>query len=177
MNWVDIALMLLVLAACFQGYRQGLVLQVLSLVSTVLSLWLAYTFADNLAPYLKEWLPFTIPDRTGLLGLFSLEKVVYSIIAFLLIFLFVRLILRIVRLFIDRIFRFPILSAFNQTGGLVFGFVRILILIVILINVLHVIPVPTLTDRVNQSFFAQHIIEITPSLKEELITVFQGKLS
>lgn len=176
MNWIDIIIFIVALAACFQGYRQGLVSQVLALLGTILSLFLAYKLSKSFAPVLASWFPGIVPETTGLWGLFPISNFVYSLISFIVIFLLTKAVFRLIGYFVGNVVQIPVLAALNQTGGLVFGFFRMAILVVLVVNVFSFVPVPNVHNKVQDSFFSQQILAISPDLKDEVVELFKGQL-
>ncbi|WP_093292659.1 CvpA family protein [Thermoactinomyces sp. DSM 45892] len=174
MNWIDMILLLAITAACFQGYRQGLVRQVFALLGTIVSIYLAYKLSGPFAQTISGWFPGIVPE-TGVWGLFPVSNFVYSFLAFVVIFLVARAIFRLIGGVAGNIAKIPVLSAVNQTGGLVFGFLRMAILLVLVVNVFSFVPVPNVHNKVQDSFLSQQILAITPDLKDEVIELFKGK--
>ena len=77
MNGFDMIVLLLLAGALIQGYRQGFVMQVTSLLSCILSLWIAFHFTDELAPVLSNL--WKLPDSTqqGWMTLVPVDKMIY----------------------------------------------------------------------------------------------------
>lgn len=65
MNTFDLIVLLLLIGAVFQGYQRGLVLQAASLLCYVVSIWIAYQFADELAPVLAKTWPLPETGQTA----------------------------------------------------------------------------------------------------------------
>lgn len=175
MNVFDLIVLLLLAGALVQGYQQGFVKQVTSLISYILSIWVAFQYTDELAPVLSNL--WELPDSTqeGWMVLLPMEKVIYSVIAFFILLIGVRWILSIVASLINQVANFPILYSINKTGGAILGLAKVLLITFILVNVLGAIPWSAGQEAVEGSIVAHAFSGWTPDLTQELDRLFQGK--
>lgn len=174
MNLFDFILSLLLVGSSIRGYQRGLVLQAASLFGLFIGIWAAYQFTDDLAPVLSEMWPIPESASSGWLSLLPIEKLLYSGLAFFILLIGTKFLLSIAATLINQVAKLPVVSFFNQSGGLVLALVQTLLIFVILVNVLHVLPWQTGQDAVNESLFAQGILTITPDLTEGMKDLFKG---
>lgn len=111
MNWLDIVIVLLLAAAAWQGWRQGVIVQVLGLAAIVVGIFLARSYS------------FTIGSSLGLEG--TTANVVGFIVVFLAVILVVVLIGRLTR----GLFRIVGLGVFDSVFGAAFSVLKVYILV------------------------------------------------
>jgi uncharacterized membrane protein required for colicin V production len=174
MNLFDLILFLLLIGSLIRGYQRGLVLQATSLIGFFIGIWAAYQFTDELAPVMSEVLPLPESVSSGWLALLPIDKLFYSSIAFLALLFGSKLLWSIAAALVNQIANLPVISAFNRTGGVLFGLLQSLLLFVILVNVLQILPWTTGKEAVADSLLSQLLLAITPDLKEGLIKLFQS---
>jgi hypothetical protein len=63
---------------------------------------------------------------------------------------------------------------FNRSGGVLFAFVKIFVVMVVVVNVLHVLPWTPGQNAVNQSMLAKSFLKITPDLTKEVKDLLSG---
>jgi membrane protein required for colicin V production len=154
--------------ACFRGYRRGLVLQVISLVGLVLGIFVAYQFSDELAPTLKEIIPLPASWTSGVLSLLPVEKVVYSAIAFLLLLILTRIVIRVIASILNRFVQLPVLKQVNRLGGLLLSFLKTFLFVWIIVEILSLLPDSVVGSWYQESVMVHLIQSITPDLAKVL---------
>jgi uncharacterized membrane protein required for colicin V production len=174
LNLFDWILILLLIGALIQGYQRGLVLQLASLITYFASLWVAYKFTDELAPELSKLWQMPESVQSGWLSLFPMEKMIYSAMAFFLLFVGTKLVLSILVSVINQVAKLPVLSLFNRSGGVLFAFVKTLVVIVVVVNILHVLPWAPGQNAVKSSALAQTCLHMTPDLTKEVKDLLHG---
>lgn len=117
MNWIDYSLLVLIGFAAVRGFMKGLVLEVCGLIGLVLGIWGAIHFNHKVAV---------------LLGLQQQNEA----ISFLVTLVLIVLALHFLGIALTKILDVAQLSIPNKVGGLVFGAVRKIFLISVVLNVL-----------------------------------------
>lgn len=156
---LNLILALVLLFNCFRGYKRGLVLQVTSILRTTLSILIAYQLSSDLVPILQKSIPITQSDIP--------TDLVYKGLAFFILLLGSRFALSFLFGFVDQVFRLPLLSLFNRFGGLLFGILQSMIISVVIVNFLYIFPWNVGNEAVQNSDYAQIILDKLPSLKSK----------
>ncbi len=167
---IDLLCIVILFGAAIMGFRQGLLVQLFSLISWIVALWMAYQWSDDLAPFIKDWLF----KGDGWLSFVSIDQLVASLIAFLLLFFVVRFLLRLIQPLLGVIGKLPIVLQLDQLGGLFFSIIKSFVLMIIMVNLLHLLPWEDGQQMIENSFVAQKILSITPHLTQELKERFIG---
>lgn len=91
------------------------------------------------------------------------ENVVYAS-SIIIIFILIKIILTIVIKLLDTVAELPILKQFNEVGGLAYGIVRGLLIILIFIAIIGIIinvnPESSLNDRVDETYITKAVCNI-----------------
>lgn len=163
MNGLDIVILLLFIGGMFVGYRRGLVRQATSLVGWFLALMVAYQFSGSFADTLENLLPLSESATGGFLNtFFPIREGIYTALAFLILFLGVKFGFSILARLIDPLVKLPIIATVNRVGGLLFGLLKVFIVIFVLVNVMHLIPATT--ETVEESLLGRSIWQLSPDL-------------
>jgi uncharacterized membrane protein required for colicin V production len=168
MGWFDLIVLLFLIGAVLQGYRRGLVLQAASLVCYAVSIWLAYLFADDLAPVVAEEWPLPKTGQTALLTFLKVDKLLYTVLAFFVLMIGIRLVLSLVVTLINQVTKLPVVSTLNRSGGVLFAVAKLTVITVVIVHMLTVLPWATGQTAMKESVVAQACIQMTPTLTEEL---------
>jgi uncharacterized membrane protein required for colicin V production len=174
MNAFDLILILACLLFGWVGYRQGLIIQLISLFSWIIAVWVAYTFTDEVAPVINQWITPDDYQADDGLALLPMDKMISSGIAFLLLFFGTRLLLRVLSSFINVVGKLPIISMVNGIGGLLLAELKLVILLLIGVNLLHVLPWEVGREAVDGSVISQAILQITPDITKSIKELFLG---
>jgi membrane protein required for colicin V production len=124
MNWTDYAIIALLIASCVVGLVRGLLREVISLITWVAALWLAWEFADVLAPHLG--------------GALS-EAAVRPWAARTIIFVLVLLVGAGVGAIVAHFVRLSIFNSLDRLLGLVFGLLRGAVVLGVLAMLCHAV--------------------------------------
>lgn len=145
---LDILLVISLVLFALNGRRRGLILSVFSIVGYLVSLVIARTFSPQMTDFvilntgLDTWLDNLLGSQirnavglnistTMITG--TATKAIIGMICFFIIFSLASMIMfRIVR-FINRAGRLPIIGGFNRLGGLIFGTIKGLLLIFVIL--------------------------------------------
>ena len=117
MNWLDWLLLVLIGLAAFKGFSRGFIIELASLVALVAGIWAGVHFSDKV---------------TGMLGL----EVQNSALAFLVTFVVVLLAVHLLARFMTTLIDMAQLSLPNKLAGVLFGALRSVFTLSILLNIL-----------------------------------------
>lgn len=169
---LDLLILIILFAGCFIGIRRGLVLQLVHLTGFIASYILAYLYSDDIAPKLKLWIPYPSGadnnEFFSLLGHIELEQAYYQAIAFVGIFLAVKIVMNIIGSMLDFLADLPLIRTVNRWAGGILGFVEIYLVLFILLYIGALMPYFGIKDMVDHSYLAHVIIENTPVFSEKV---------
>src|SRR5690554_2015424 len=160
MNWFDILIGILLLIALINGYRKGLIMQLVGLATIVL----ASIFGGRLAERI-------LPEITGLTNLSpEAARVLSFILAFALIAIVLSLIGRLLQKFIDVV----LLSFFNRLMGAVIATGTMMLFLSIILNLVLMLDKNEVVIRKEireDSFFFERVeavvLAMIPYLNQE----------
>jgi len=107
MNYIDIIISILLLLAVYKGFKNGLIKEIISLISLVTGIYIAVNFSFYIEKYLSK-------------SLTKYDEFV-SIISFVLVFLIVFLSLKLAGVIMSKLANSLQLGLLNKTLGLFFG--------------------------------------------------------
>lgn len=164
--FLNIIIILLLAAGFFMGFRRGLVLQLVHLAGFVVSYIIAFLYYKQLAPVLKFWIPFpTSAARSGtfsFLGNLDLQAAYYQAIAFVILFIAVKIVLNIFGSMLNFLAEMPIIRSVNHLSGGALGFVEIYLIVFLLLYAGALTPMGGIQSSISHSSLAQSIIGNTP---------------
>lgn len=120
MNWVDIAILVLIAVSAVVSLLRGFVREALSLTAWVLAFWIALTFAARLAA--TPWMMNQIDSPTVRAG-----------VAFAALFLFTLLVGVLINVLVGQLVRKTGLSGTDRIVGAVFGVGRGIVVVGVLV--------------------------------------------
>lgn len=169
---LSLILLILLIIGFFIGLRRGLILQLVHLLGFILAYLAAYAYYNQLASKLKLWIPYPAGmDHNQLFGSFGqmgVESVYYHAIAFIVIFIAVKIIVQIIGSMLDFLANLPILGSINRILGAIFGFIEIYLILFLLLYVGELTPVAGIKQAIDHSFVAQYMIQHTPVFSEKI---------
>ena len=124
MNWADYVIIALIASSCIAGLLRGLLREVISLATWIIGLWLAWTYSGLIESHLG--------------GALSAESV-RPWAARTVIFLAVLLIGTLTGLLVSHFVRLSIFSATDRFLGGVFGFLRGVVMVGVLVMLCHAV--------------------------------------
>jgi membrane protein required for colicin V production len=136
MHWVDIIVFVVIGFSVLIGLFRGLVKEAISLATWVLGIWVGLTFSPNVA----QLLPFKVGDQT-----------VQMVIAFVVIFLALLVAGGIINYLMGQLVDKTGLSGTDRTMGLVFGFMRGVLIVSVMVLL------ATLTNMPNEGWWQQSL--------------------
>lgn len=171
---LDIIILILLLMGTLLGLKRGFILQFIRLTSFILSIAFAALFYKNVAPHL-HWIP--APDFSAgqpALSFFTgnLEAAYYNAIAFIVLFIIAKILLRIIGSFLSIVAGIPVIKQINQMLGAVLGFLEVYLFTFVLLYVASVLPIDALQQMMGQSSLANVVdIPLIHQHAEQLITL------
>src|SRR5688500_1378784 len=118
LHWIDLVIIAVIGLSAITGLFRGFVKELIAICVWILALWLAFTYSSQLQPWLHPY----IKDNTG-----------NAIVAFILILLATLLIGGIINALFSFILRQSGLSGTDRLLGVVFGFVRGVFIVALMI--------------------------------------------
>lgn len=153
MNYIDIIIIILIILSAIGGFKNGLVTELASLAALILGIWGAIHFSDI---------------TTGLLiKYFDLKSDHINIISFGVTFIVIVILVHIVGNVVSNMIDSGILGVTNKLGGMVFGVLRSILFLSIVIMVFDRInnDVEILPEDVkNKSRMYEPIRNVAPSI-------------
>lgn len=127
MNSLDIFLLIFIAYFTIRGVFRGLIKELIIVLALILGYYLSMSFYEPLG----KWL---------ILNFKSLPQTGSQILAFVLIFVFVNIGLRIIGSFLEKLIKLVFLSSLNRLGGALFGLLKSLFFLSIIVFILRLIP-------------------------------------
>ena len=165
---LDLAIILLLVFGFFIGLRRGFILQLVHLTGFIIAYIVANLYYEDLAPKLTLWVPYPNLGTTSPLKLLSengnMEDAFYRAIAFVIIFIAVKVVLQIIGSMLDFIAHLPIIKQLNVWAGGILGFAEVYLIIFILLYIGALVPMEVLQKPLDDSIMANLIVNHTPFL-------------
>ncbi|HRC62761.1 MAG: CvpA family protein [Dehalococcoidia bacterium] len=151
MHWIDLVILAVIAWTTFAAFRSGLIREVIPLASVILGAILASKFYDNLAADID----FIIDDEAT-----------RKFIAFVAIFVGIVVVGHIASVLLRTMATLLMLGPLDHVGGAVFGFLKGLLFVEILVFAATSFPVAGGVERaMNDSAFASFFVERLPLMK------------
>lgn len=171
MNLVDLLLLIIVGAAAFEGFRRGLLRQVLELGGIFLAFFLAARYGanagDTIAGFINvgqylETLQVPFIDVSDAIG--NAVELFNRAVGYLLVFLCVVAITRMLAIAFGSVVKLPVIGSVNRFGGLVLGLAKGLLMCLVLVWVANLMPIAAVEDAIGGSGIGQLLLKLTSSL-------------
>jgi uncharacterized protein YkwD/uncharacterized membrane protein required for colicin V production len=146
MDWLDIALAVVVLSTLWTGYHRGLVLETLGLLSLAASLVVALFYAPMAANVLQNFtpLPMILALPVGAVMIFVVVRMAIGIVVGFAL-----------RSFLPALHRVPIVGSLDRLGGAALAGVRIVVVLALaaaaLLPALRLLAAGPITDAIARS--------------------------
>lgn len=157
MNWIDLIIGLLLVYAFYKGFKNGLILELTSLLALILGLFLAYSFSDRTAGILDRWVDWS--------------DTLLSIVAFLLTFIVVVILINLIGKAISKLIGMIALGLVNKLAGGIFGLIKVLLLISVLFVIadaareyIDVLELEVVQTSLILDFYQRNIVELFPDI-------------
>lgn len=161
------------------GYRRGIVLQLVHIAGLIAALVIALRYYQPLGDELRLLIPFPQlsegSEVTILNEEYGREMVFYRGIAFVGLFILTKIIAQMIGSMLDFLANLPILHFFNQWLGALFGFIEVVIIIVVLLHFGALLQWDFLQTAIQNSSLAQWFFEKTPVISARLVEWFTAE--
>lgn len=163
---IDLLIILLLVAGLIAGFRRGLVVQLIHMFGLIISVIVAYKYYKPLAEKLILWIPYPGATAGDVLSFkfenLDLDMTFYSLIAFILIFVGVKLVLQLIGSMLDFLKHIPVLGFAARLVGAGLGFIEFYIIIFFLLSLLAMLPIEFIQNSLGHSILSKAIFEHTP---------------
>ena len=153
MNWLDAAILVILILSLVMGFINGLVKEVASLAALILGIWGAIKFSSFTAEKLYDYF-----DMTGHY---------VGIIAFIITFSLIVVIIHFIGILADKIVNAASLGFINRILGIAFGLIKSMLIMSVFFSVLNAIDSkkPFLPRKIiEDSRFYSPISDIAPAI-------------
>ncbi len=153
MNWIDIAIIVILALSMVMGFIHGLVKEVASLAALILGIWGAIKFSGFTAEKLYDYF-----DMTG-------QYV--GVIAFIITFGIIVVIIHFIGIIADKIVDAVALGFVNRLLGIAFGLLKSVLIMSVFFSVMNAVNErkPFLPeDKIQSSMFYNPISDIAPAM-------------
>jgi Uncharacterized membrane protein, required for colicin V production len=145
-NYLDIAIAIILIIFAVAGLKKGLIVEVTSLLALFLGIYGAMYLSDYTAEHLSKYI--------------SIEPECLNTIAFIVTFLAVLLLINLLGNLISKIIEAINLGALDKIGGFIFGALKGLLIIGVLVMILNTFSVDKLIKtKTIQTSFLYPIVE------------------
>ncbi|MBP2240660.1 putative membrane protein required for colicin V production [Cytobacillus eiseniae] len=169
---LDLAILIILVFGFFIGLKRGFILQLIHLTGFIIAFIIANMYYEKLAPKLTLWVPYpSFGDSSAFQMLFdqvNLEDAYYRAIAYVVIFIAVKIVLQIIGSMLDFVTNLPILKQLNIWAGGILGFVEVYLIMFILIYIAALVPIEMVQTALNDSFLGKGMIKHTPILSQQI---------
>lgn len=156
-NWFDLTVGILLLLAVINGYRKGLIMQLVGLAILVLSAIFGGRVAEMILPHLTGWI--------------NLSPEPARVLSFLLAFAAIAIALTLVGKLIQRFFDLVLLSFLNRLIGAVIAAGTMMLFLSILLNLLLLLDrnETVISPQIKEeSFFYSRVEAVVPAIVPHL---------
>jgi membrane protein required for colicin V production len=123
MNYLDIIIIVLLVALAIQGYRRGLIKSLASLAALVLGIWGGIKLSGYVADVLVRHI--------------DIKQEYLFVIGFIVVFIVVVILVSLVGKFLDNIASMAALSTVNKLLGMFFGIAKGALILSVIISIYH----------------------------------------
>jgi membrane protein required for colicin V production len=153
MNYIDIIIIVILVFAVIRGFINGLVKEVASLAALILGIWGAIRFSSFTAGKLYDY--------------FDMSGKYVGIISFMVTFLIIVIIIHFIGMLVDKLMEAVSLGFFNKLLGTVFGLLKSVLIMSIILVVLNAIDArrPFLPkETIERSKLYNPVSDIAPAI-------------
>ena len=153
MNWIDAAIVIILIISLVTGFINGLVKEVASLAALILGIWGAIKFSGFTAGKLYEW--------------FDMSGQYVGIIAFIVTFGIIVVVIHFIGILANKLIDAVSLGFMNRLLGIVFGVFKSVLILSVFFVILNAIDArkPFLPkETIEKSIFFNPISDIAPAL-------------
>ncbi len=119
MNYLDIIICIPLAWALFKGFRKGFILEIASLISLILGIYIAFKFSYFAADLLKKYL--------------TIQNEALPLISFIVTFLAVVIGIHFLAKILEKVLKLAALGLVNKLAGALFSFLKVALIISVII--------------------------------------------
>lgn len=159
MHIVDIVFLVLFAIFAFKGYNDGLIYSVLEVIFLLVSMFVAVLYMSELSEYLTSFL-------------FLLGDSVIQVISFAILFFATRILLGFFGNIVKIVNKMPILGSLNKWLGALFGLIKGMLILSIIIFLLETYKVTSfIKEDLSESIAYEHLSEMAPSVYDSFVSL------
>jgi len=171
LNGLDYVLLFVVAFFTLSGLSRGLVRQIVDLVAWVGSIYLAFSFGDQLAAELNRLfnLDVHLSQALGpLWGDFEIGAMAVNILGFVVVVCVTRMAAELLANALDMVAKLPVISSFNRLGGAALGFGKGVVIVFLVASVARAMPAGAFSAHIESSQVVNAVLRISPRFYEQL---------
>lgn len=169
---LDTILIIVLTLGFLIGIKRGFIMEVIHITRYIIAYIAASIYYDELALKLRLWIPYPNFDNHTTFKLLAdngnMETAFYRAVAFVLIFIAVIILLRIIGRMLNVMAHLPILKQVNVLAGGALGFCEAYLLLFILLYIAAFVPITAVQNLLEHSSLAKTIVNHTPILSQQL---------
>lgn len=167
---LDLMIVFVLLGGLIAGFKRGLIVQLIHMVSFIVALVVAWVYYKPLAEKFVLWVPYPAVEAGNSLkiafGSIDFDQTFYRLLAFVFIFIAVKLVLQLLSSMLDFLKYLPVLGSVNAFTGAALGFLEFYLVLFFLLYVFAMLPIGFIQDRIDSSILAGAILKHTPLISE-----------
>lgn len=157
MNWLDYVLLFILVLSLYNGFRQGLVKQVVGLASFFIAFYLSLRWHGLLRSYLDRYLKleevFAVFGTENPASLWLMD-VILNIISFLILILLISLILAVITKRLSILNHIPLIGPLNALSGAATGLIKGLFVVFLAVSLISLLQTEFWQDTIQASAVA-----------------------
>ncbi|EGQ22412.1 CvpA family protein [Mammaliicoccus sciuri] len=169
---VDLLIIFLLVGGLITGFRRGLIVQLIHMLGLIVSIIVAYMYYKQLAEKLILWIPYPGATADSKLSWtfdhLDLDMTFYRLIAFIFIFVAVKLVLQLIGSMLDFLKHLPVLGFGARLLGAGLGFIEFYFIIFFFLSVLAILPIEVIQNSLRHSLLAKAMFEHTPVISSAI---------
>ncbi|WP_430536149.1 CvpA family protein [Listeria rocourtiae] len=176
---LNVIILILLIGGFFNGYRNGVLRQLIITIGYLLSFFVAYKYYEALAPHIT-FIPYPELDKSNdfyaLLETLHTENAYYNSIAFLMIFLVATIVVHMIASLFKGVTNVPVLRQVNGLIGAALGVLQTYLIVFLILYVGAIFPAEWAQNAISGSSVAEWILKNTPLLSDAFYKWMTGIL-
>ncbi|MEE1131365.1 MAG: CvpA family protein [Caryophanon sp.] len=165
---IDLFILIALVAGAIVGMRRGLLVQSIHLVGVIAALIVAGAFYRPLAKSFEMLIPYPGVSNGMVLIIptegMDVDRTFYRMFAYVLIFIVAKLVIQVLASAFNKYAYLPLFKNWNRLIGAVLAIVEVYIVLYMVLNVLAMLPLQSMIDRLDGSLFTSVIVNSSPIL-------------
>lgn len=155
-NWVDILVVILMLRISYVAFRDGLSREIFSVLGSILIMLLAMHYYTVLGGYISR-------------NAMNMPIELANFISFLVLVAALGLLVRLLRVLLDKIVKVEWYPAIDKFGGLAVGIIKAYVVTGIVLTALSLVPLSYLQSSIkDKSLTGKYVLEAGPQVYDRL---------